>query len=202
MPFPYPNGSVYILENTIAQRVKVGTTSIGISDVGDRLKDVNDMWFERKITCQVCGGRLINLMGLVPQHFKCGVECHGGNALPIEKEVTLAKIQLDKLKISLLDLAGVEKFSVTRMIRTLEKRIEKYSNYNQPAGIWEFRIAYYVEGAAKAEAAAHRILAENLDATAPFGEVFSCSVLEARVAVETALKDLGLFDLAKVKYHL
>ena len=38
----YPAGSVYVLENRVAQRVKVGRTAIGASDVADRLKHVND----------------------------------------------------------------------------------------------------------------------------------------------------------------
>jgi hypothetical protein len=44
--FLYPNGSVYIFENSEAKRVKVGMTSIGVNDVVDRLRDVNDMWLE------------------------------------------------------------------------------------------------------------------------------------------------------------
>jgi hypothetical protein len=88
--FLYPDGAVYILENLKAQRVKVGMTSIGVNDVVDRLRDVNDMWLERKVTCQICGGRLVNVGERVPQHVKSGIGCPGGNALPLEKDVALA----------------------------------------------------------------------------------------------------------------
>jgi hypothetical protein len=42
--FLFTQGAVYIFENIKAQRVKVGMTAIGINDVADRLRDVNDMW--------------------------------------------------------------------------------------------------------------------------------------------------------------
>jgi hypothetical protein len=66
--FLYPHGAVYIFENTEAKRVKVGMTAIGVNDVADRLKDVNDMWLERKVTCQICGRRCVNVGGHVPPH--------------------------------------------------------------------------------------------------------------------------------------
>ena len=50
--FLYPHTAVYVFENSKAQRVKVGMTGIGLNNVGDRLRDVNDMWLERKVTCQ------------------------------------------------------------------------------------------------------------------------------------------------------
>ena len=56
--FRYLHGVVYIFENSKAQRVKVGMT---INNVVGRLSDVNDMWLERKVTCQICGGRLVNI---------------------------------------------------------------------------------------------------------------------------------------------
>lgn len=77
------SGSVYIFENLVAQRVKVGMTDIGVNDVADRLKDVNDMWAERKVSCQICSGRLMNVGGFVPQHVKSGRPCIGGGNLPI-----------------------------------------------------------------------------------------------------------------------
>jgi hypothetical protein len=49
--FRYLHGAVYIFENTNTQRVKVGMT---INNVADRLRDVNDKWLGRKVTCQIC----------------------------------------------------------------------------------------------------------------------------------------------------
>lgn len=63
--FRYLVGAVYILENAQAQRVKVGMTAIGVNDVADRLRDVNDMWLGRKVGCQICAGRLVNAGGRV-----------------------------------------------------------------------------------------------------------------------------------------
>jgi hypothetical protein len=47
------------------------------------------------------------------------------------------------------------------------------------------------------ELLSHDFILEQLDSTAPFGAVFSCSMLEAREAVERALNQLGLLHLAK-----
>jgi hypothetical protein len=200
--FLYPHGAVYILENSKAQRVKVGMTNIGINDVVDRLRDINDMWLERKVTCQVCGGRLVNIMGLVPQHFKSGKGCSGGNVLPLEKDVALAESHLENIKNRLSELSGNEKGSATRMVNTLERRIEKYRHNNRPLGEWQFRVAFYVDGVAEVESLSHKILAEHLDTLAPFGEVFCCSASEAAEAVETALSQLGLSHSARKETQL
>jgi hypothetical protein len=198
----YPHGAVYIFENSKAQRVKVGMTSIGVNDVLDRLRDVNDMWLERKVTCQVCGGRLVNIMGLVPKHVKSGKDCPGGNALPLEKDVALAESHLEKIIKRLSKLSGSEKGSSTRIVNTLEKRIERYRHHNRPVGEWQFRIAFYTEGVAEVELISHKILAERLDKLAPFGEVFCCSVSEATEAVETALSKLGLLHSVRKETQL
>ena len=190
--FLYPHGVVYVFENSEAQRVKVGMTGIGVNHVEDRLRDVNDMWLERKVTCQICGGRLVNIGGLVPQHVKSGIRCQGGRALPLEKDVTLAESYLANMKNRLSDLCDSEKGSTIRIVNTLEKRIERYRHHNRQVGKWQFRVAFYTEGVAEVEALSHKILAERLDKLAPFGEVFYCSVSEATKAVETALSQLGL----------
>ena len=192
MEFLYPRGVIYIFENSDAQRVKVGMTGIGINNVGDRLRDINDMWLERKVTCQICGGRLVNIGGLVPQHVKSGIRCQGGRALPLEKDVTLAESYLANMKNRLSDLCDSEKGSTIRIVNTLEKRIERYRHHNRQVGKWQFRVAFYTEGVAEVESLSHKILAERLDKLAPFGEVFYCSVSEATKAVETALSQLGL----------
>src|SRR5438309_12033029 len=119
--FLYPHGVIYVFENSDAQRVKVGMTGIGVNNVGDRLKDVNDMWLERKVTCQICGGRLVNIGGHVPQHVVSGIGCPGGNALPLERDMALAESHLENMTNLLTELSGSEKGSVTRKIRTLAK---------------------------------------------------------------------------------
>lgn len=195
--FRYLHGAVYIFENPKAQRVKVGMTAIGVNDVADRLRDVNDMWLERKVTCQICGKRSVNIGGHVPHHVVSGNGCPGGNALPMEKNVAIAELHLESMKNQLSKLSGTEKGSVTRKIKTLEKRIERYRHHNRPAGEWEFRVAFYTEGVAEVELLSHKILAGHLDRLAPFGEVFCCSVSEATEAVEAALSQLGVLHSAR-----
>ena len=111
--------AVYIFENTQAQRVKVGMTAIGVNAVADRLRDVNDMWLGRKVTCQVCGSRCVNIGGHVPHHvgWEWGKGCPGGKALPLEKSVALAESHLEDMKNRLSALSGVEKASVHRKIK-------------------------------------------------------------------------------------
>jgi hypothetical protein len=194
MEYSYP-GAVYIFENTEAKRVKVGVTGNHSSYVDGRLRDVNYKWDKIKATCQICGGRRIidNLEGLFPKH----AGCPGGNELPLENDVTLAESHLKYLKIQQSELSGSEKGSVTRMINTLEKRIEKYRDHKPPVGEWKSRVIFYTECSGEAESLAHEILADHLDKSALFGEVFCCSVLEATEAVETALSQLRLLDSAR-----
>jgi hypothetical protein len=195
--FLYPHGEVYIFENPEAQRVKVGMTGIGVNSVLDRLNDVNDMWLGRKVTCQVCGGRLVNIGGLVPPHVKSGIGCPGGNVLPLEKDVTLAQSHRESIIARLGQLSPSEKGSATRMVNTLEKRIEKYRYYRPPIGQWQFGVVFFTEGVAEVELLSHKILEGHLDKLAPFGEVFCCSVSEATEAVEKALSHLGLLHSAR-----
>jgi hypothetical protein len=198
----FPRGAVYVLENRDAQRVKVGMTAIGVNDVADRLRDVNDMWLERKVTCQICAGRLVNVGGRVPRHVKSGLGCPGGDALPLEKTVALAELHRDAMQHRLSELSGVENASAIRIINTLQKRIEKFRHRIRPVGEWQFSVAFYLytDGVAAVESLSHKILAQHLDGLAPFGEVFCCSVTEATEAVESALGQLGLIDSA-VKRH-
>jgi hypothetical protein len=195
--FLYSQGAVYIFENSEAQRVKIGMTAIGLNDVADRLRAVNDMWRERKVTCQVCGGRFLNIMGLVPQHPKSYGRCSGSNALPLEKDLALAESHREKIINRLGQLSGTEKGSAIRIVNTLEKRIERYRHYPRPVGEWQFRVAFYTGGVEKVEFLSHKILAARHDKLAPFGEVFCCSASEATEAVETALSHLGLLHSAR-----
>ena len=202
--FHYVREAIYIFENPKAQRVKVGYTG-GLTGVGGRLKDINDMWRAIKVTCQVCGTRLHNVGRLVPKHPKNSPRaCPGGNALPLERDVSLAESHLEEMKKNILAMCGTEKGSTTRRINTLEKRIEKYRNHfnHQPVGNWQFIIAYYTESANQIELRAHELLAPYLDKAAPFGEVFCCSVSETTEAVETALSESGLLHSARKETQL
>jgi DNA-directed RNA polymerase subunit RPC12/RpoP len=208
--FRYLRGAVYILENSKVERVKVGMT---INNVADRLGSVNDMWLERKVTCQICGGRrLVNKRGLisqhvvsgrlVPQRIVIGRGCPGGDALPLEKEVALAESYLENMKNHLRELSGSEKGSVTLIVKNLEKRIELYRHKNRPEGEWQIMAAFYTDCAEQVELLSHEILADRLDKLAPFGEVFSCSVSDATEAVETVLSQLGLLHSARKETRL
>jgi hypothetical protein len=193
-PFRHMRGAVYILENSEARRVKVGMT---INHVADRLNSVNDMWLARKVTCQICAGRLNNVGGHVPEHVVSGIRCHGSNSLPLEKDVKCAESRLVDLQNRLSGLSGNEKASATRRIKTLKKRIEIYQRYDQAVGVWEGHTAFYTESAEQVELLAHEILGERVDKAAPFGEVFCCSVSEATDAIEKALSQLGLLNAAR-----
>ena len=191
----HQHGAVYILENAKARRVKVGTTG---NDVLGRLRDVDKKWSSKKATCQICGGRRsASKDGLMPQHVVSGRKCPGGNELPLEKDVLIAESHLERLKQALHELSGSEKGSAARQVKTLEKRIELYRDYQQPVGIWQFSTAFYTNCAEQVESLSHEILAERLDRQAPIGEVFCCSVSEASAAVESALSRLGLLESAR-----
>jgi hypothetical protein len=198
-------GAVYILENIEAQRVKIGMT---INDVALRLRDANDMWLEHKITCQICGGRRLAKMSgysignafaprLVPKHVVSGVNCPGGDALPLEGDITLARTHLEKLKLRIAEVSGSEKGSMARQINKLEERIRLRRQHVRGLGSWRIGTIYHTECAEQVELLSHKFLAERLDRTAPIGEVFGCSISEARVAVERAMSQLGLQPDAK-----
>jgi hypothetical protein len=192
--FRYMHGAVYIFENLKAQRVKVGMT---INDPVERLNDVNDMWLGRKVTCQICGGRLLNTRGHVPPHVVSGISCPGGRALSLEKDTALAESYIEDMKNRLSELFGSEKGSVVKKIKTLERRIELYRDYERPLGEWQINTVFYTECAEQVELLSHKILKGCIDKQAPFGEVFCCSVSEATKAVETVLNQLGLLHSAK-----
>jgi|GEM_PF-2099377 len=181
-------GAVYILENTKAQRVKVGMT---INNPDARLMDVNDKWLGLKATCQICAARRI-VMGdkNFPEHGHC---CEGGNALPLEKDATLAKTHLAHMK----RLRSGGNTSVTRQINSLEKKIQLYRHYQQPLAMWQLNTTFYTEDAAYVELRSHEVLADHLDKLAPIGEVFSCSVAEASDAIEFVLSEEGLLEAAR-----
>jgi len=197
--FRYLYGAVYILENKLAQRVKVGMT---INDVALRLRDANDMWLEQKLTCQICGGRRlakITAFGprLVPRHAVSGTQCPGSNALPLERDRTLAMSQVEYLKVRLREVSGNEKASVMRRLKALEERIMLRGQHSRAVGVWQIGTVFYTECAEQVELLSHEFLKERLDKVAPFGEVFCCSMPEAIEAVEGALNQLGLLHSAR-----
>jgi len=77
-------------------------------------------------------------------------------------------------------------------IKTLEKILELYRNTPKQTGSWRICASFYCKNAYQVEILVHQALAKQLDKTAPFGEVFSCSSLEAIKSVEVALERLGL----------
>lgn len=160
------------------------------------------MWLEHKVTCQICGGRrLAKLTGfapqLVPRHVVSGINCPGGNALPLEGDIALALAHVEYLRLRLDEASGSEKGSMMRQIRTIEERIRLRRQHSRAVGTWSIGTVYYTECAEQVELLSHEFLVEHLDRTAPFGEVFGCSMLKAREAVERALTQLGLLHLAK-----
>lgn len=198
----YSRGAVYVFENDVAQRVKVGLTAIGVNDVSARLRDINDMWLGRKLTCQICGRRCIAVDARIPHHVGVNRGCPGGNQLPLERDTTLAEAYLARLRLLLGTASGTEKGSVARRITTLAKRINRYRHEMQRTGEWEFRTAFYTDQAAEVESLAHVLLREHLDEQAPFGEVFHCSAAVATEAVESAMRQLGVLKLARSKTEL
>jgi hypothetical protein len=211
-------GAVYILENSEAQRVKVGMT---INEPAARLRALNDLWLGRKGTCQVCGGRLLVIEGRVSghvgssvsRHFASsdseyvgnrgsryvgrGMSCPGGNAPPLEKDVAFAEAQLLMLRGRLSELSSHERGSATREIKTLERRIELHRRRDRVSGGWRLRAAFYTQQAERVELLSHEILQDRLDESAPIGEIFSCSVEDAIEAVESALSQLELLQSAR-----
>jgi len=194
-------GTVYILENPEAQRVKIGVT---INAAGDRLRAVNDMWLGRKGTCQVCGRRVVLVRGRVPRHaagvpdFVLGIAgCAGTHELSLEQSTDVAQKHLAALKNRVGGLTGVRKGSVTRMITTLERRIATPRHQDNSSGLWQVHTTYLTESAEKVEHLAHSYLSEFLDHEAPIGEVFHCTVSQAEAAVEKALSQLGLDQFAR-----
>lgn len=194
--YSYRHGAVYVFVNVEAKRVKVGLTR-NCHDIVNRLNDVNDMWRERKVKCQICGTRLVRLGFFVPPHVGIERECPGGNELPFEEDVSLAESYLQELKDMHAGLSGSMKGSVTKRINSLQKRIELYKNYKPKNGFWQFNCAFITEDAEKVESLTHKLLNESLDQTAPFGEVFCCSVTVATEAVEKALSAMGILQRAK-----
>ena len=200
--------TVYVLENRVAQRVKVGTTT---KPTRERLRAIRANWQGLSATCQVCGTRrgitgnaLFNhedchMSVVMPKHPSNGTHAThpdsrfkrlGSRALPLELDTSLAEKYLSDLKTNHSSLSGFEKSSNTKMINTLEARIGRYKGMGQAEGDWV--IAREFKGSGEnVEHLAHEILKDAPDTDAPIGEVFKCSVAEAVSAVEEAIGRLG-----------
>ncbi len=188
-------GTVYILENSEAKRVKIGVT---INNPNERLKDVNRMWLGTKGRCQVCGNRrLLELNGLMPKHVLSGKHCSGSHALPIESDKTVAIEELKSLEDELKKIQGKSKGSAVKRINSLAKLIDDQQDVQRLTGSWSLRASFNSEIAYQVEEIVHETLHMCLDKSAPFGEVFSCSVEEAITAIEHAHSQLGLTDPKK-----
>lgn len=191
-------GTVYILENSEAKRVKIGVT---INNPSERLKDVNRMWLGTKGRCQVCGNRrLLEFNGLMPKHVLSGKHCSGSHALPLERDKSLAIEEAKRLKGELEGIQGKSKGSAVKRIRSLEKLIDEPQDVQRFTGSWSLRTSFKSEIAYQVEELVHETLHVYLDRSAPFGEVFSCSVEEAVVAIENAHSKLGL--TSQISYDL
>jgi len=179
-------GSVYVLVNPEAQRVKIGVT---INKVEDRLRDVNDMWLGRKGSCQVCATRLVLFRNRVPPH---GRGCKGAYLPALETDSTLSAKRLAYMKSRLESLPGVERAAVRQKIRRLERVLASSPHSTRVVGSWSAAAAVETECAEAVERLAHSFVADRLDRTAPIGEVFACSVAEAVDAIHRARVELGL----------
>jgi hypothetical protein len=104
---------------------------------------------------------------------------------------------LETLRLRAGEASGIQKGSMVRQINTLEARIRLRRQHSRAVGKWKLGTVYYTECAEQVELLSHEYLADYLDRVAPFGEVFSCSMPEAREAVERALNKLGLLHLAR-----
>ncbi|MCB1531336.1 MAG: hypothetical protein KDJ35_00555 [Alphaproteobacteria bacterium] len=186
--FRYLKGTVYIFENCAAKRVKVGMT---INNAFGRLNDINDMWLQRKVTCQICGGRRkTDDPELMPHHSgRYGRNCQGSHEPPFEKDISIAEKYLQELQDP-----NADQKEDTRFINNLKKRIAKYRNWPEPLGVWKLGLSFHTDRAEQVELLAHKYLEQYLDEKAPFGEVFSCDVQTATKAVEKALSQLNLLD--------
>jgi len=190
--------TVYILENAEAGLVKVGIT---VNDAADRLRALTDLWLGRYGTCQVCGVRLLLQRSCLPEHRKTGSRCAGSRELPLEQDSSVAEWYLRVLHERLSTLSGVERGSVTRMIKRLEKVVALPRHSESTIGSWILRYEVFTARPSEVESQSHSSLARRLEESAPHGEVFRCDFEEALAAVERALDELGVAQTSEPKLH-
>ncbi|MBT7608914.1 MAG: hypothetical protein HN576_04110 [Bacteriovoracaceae bacterium] len=83
------------------------------------------------------------------------------------------------------------------MINSLEERIRRFEAYDGPIGVWRINTIYHTKLADMVESESHEVLSHLAVLNVPFGEVFSCSVEQARSAVGSVLERHGLTDSTK-----
>lgn len=179
------NGKIYILENTEAQRVKVGCTT---NNPVLRVEDMNDLWSGRRGICQVCGARrLVGPDNLMPKHGIGIDDCFGVGFLPIALDTEIAEAHLRDLEQEIRLSTGAAKGSATRQANKLRERIGMYKNKGKLVGIWKLVDSYDALEIEEIEKRVHELLSHHLDLSAPFGEIFRCSPDEAKEAIEEVL---------------
>ena len=180
---------MYILENIEAQRIKIGAT---LNHPDDRLTDIARMWRAFKGRCQIClNWRMLN-KGVMPKHVLSGHYCSGSGQLPLERCTKLAEMQLIDLQEKHPILKGSDLNYATKRIKNLLKILQSYKDNPVRIGKWQLRASFETESAYLIEKTVHKALAEHLDKSAPFGEVFLYSVEEAITVIEQAIS--GRFD--------
>ena len=80
--------------------------------------------------------------------------------------------------------------TLTKKIKTLEKRIRLYQNYSYTRGQWAFYKGDIMESAETIEKSTHELLKEKLDTLAPLGEIFNGSTNEAEEAISSVFKNI------------
>jgi hypothetical protein len=179
---------VYILQNKEVQRIKIGAT---LNHPNDRLVDIARMWRSFKGRCPIClNWRMLN-KGILPRHVLSGNHCSGSGELPLERSTHLAEKQLIDLQERLPQLRGRDLNYATKRIKNLLKVLQNYKENPVRLGKWELITSYKTDSAYLIEKVVHKALATHLDKTAPFGEVFLCSVDEAVSVIEEAIKVHG-----------
>lgn len=174
---------VYILENKVAERIKIGAT---FNHPNDRLSDISRMWMGIKGRCQICLSWRLLANGRMPDH----VRCSGSGELPLEYSTELAEKQLEDLQNKLASLSNSDLNFATKRIKNLEKIIRIYKEEPVRSGMWELRTSFKIDSAYIIEELAHKALANHLDTKAPFGEVFSCTAEDAIVTIEKIIAQL------------
>jgi hypothetical protein len=150
------------------------------------------MWCAFKGRCPIClSWRALN-KGLMPRHVLSGKHCSVSGELPLERSVFLAEKQLIDLQEQLPLLRGTDLNYATKRIKNLQKILQNYKDNPMRIGKWQLRASFETESPYFIEKTVHKALAEYLDKSAPFGEVFLYSVEEAITVIEQAIS--GRFD--------
>lgn len=180
---------VYILENKVAECIKIGATT---NHPNDRLLDISRMWNAIKGRCQICLSWRMLTNGRMPNHVLSMNHCRGSGELPFEYSSKLAKEQLVDLQGQIPWLNGSDLSYATKRIKNLEKILRNYQETPARLGSWAVRATFKIDFAYEIEKIIHQELAVYLDRTAPFGEVFNYPAEDAIESIESAIKKYNL----------